>query len=70
MTPREIIKENLYAVLSVVSTVSLVLISISLVPIAKWSRSQNDCIERSFRVDGINNVGTPSKVWSCNGGGD
>ncbi len=70
MTPREMIRTHAYPVLAVVSTVSLVLISVSLAPIAKWTRNQNECIEKTFRIDGTNNAGIPAKVWSCNGGGE
>ncbi len=70
MTPREMIRAHSYPVFAAVSTVSLVLIAVSLAPIAKWARTQNDCIVRTFRVDGSNNAGIPAKVWSCNGGGD
>ena len=70
MNPREMVRAHLYPVLAGVSTVSLVLIAVSLVPIAKWSRSQNDCIERTFRMGGKDTQGLSSKVWSCNGGGD
>ncbi len=70
MTPREVIRAHAYPVLATISTVSLVMISASLVPVSKWTRSQNDCIERTFRIDGKNNAGIPTKVWSCNGGGD
>ena len=70
MSPREMIRAHAYPVLALTSTISLVLIAVSLVPIAKWSKSQNECIERTFRTDGINNAGMPTKVWSCNGGGN
>ena len=70
MTPREIIREHAYPVLGAISAISLVLISVSLVPIARWARTQNECVERTFRSGGINNAGLPAKVWSCNGGGD
>ncbi len=70
MNPREMIRAHAYPVLAGVSTLSLVMISVSLVPIAEWARNQNDCVERTFRVDGINNASMPAKVWSCNGGGD
>ena len=70
MNPREIIRAHSYPVFAAVSTVSLVLISVSLVPIADWARTQNDCIDRTFRIDGNNTAGIPAKVWSCNGGGD
>ena len=38
-------------------------------PISKWADSQNECITKTFRIDGNNTQGIPSKVWSCNGGG-
>ncbi len=70
MTPREMIRAHAYPVLAVASTISLIGIFASLVPIAQWSRSQNECIERTFRIDGTNTQGLTAKVWSCNGGGD
>jgi len=70
MTPREMIRAHAYPLLAGISTVSLVITSVSLIPVAKWTRSQNECIERTFRIDGANNAGIPTKVWSCNGGGD
>ena len=39
-------------------------------PISKWANSQNECITKTYRIDGINTQGIPDKVWSCNGGGD
>ena len=69
MNPREMIRAHAYPVLAVASTLSLVMISVSLIPIAKWSKSQNECIEKTYRIDGTNKAGMPSKVWSCNGGG-
>ena len=44
--------------------------STSLEPISTWADSQNECIVKTFRIDGENTQGIPSKVWSCNGGGD
>ncbi|WP_320676972.1 hypothetical protein [Prochlorococcus sp. MIT 1300] len=70
MNPREAIRAHAYPVLAVISTLSLVGIFTSLVPIAKWTRTQNECIERTFRIDGKNTQGIPAKVWSCNGGGN
>ena len=69
MNPREVIRAHAYPVLAVVSTFSLVIIAISLVPVAKWTRSQNECINKTYRIGGINYAGLPTKVWSCNGGG-
>ena len=59
------------------STVSFISISksvrdvaTSLDPISKWADSQNECITKTWRIDGKNMKGIPSKVWSCNGGGE
>ena len=49
---------------------SLQEVSDSLEPISKWADSQNECIVKTFRIDGVNTQGIPSKVWSCNGGGN
>ena len=70
MASKEGLSEKLYMFLAGLSTISLFIIAISLIPFAKWARSQNDCITKTFRTDGTNNAGIPSKVWSCNGGGD
>ena len=45
-------------------------VSTSLDPISTWADSQNECIIKTFRLNGKNTQGIPSKVWSCNGGGD
>ena len=45
-------------------------VSTSLDPISTWADSQNECITKTFRLNGKNTQGIPSKVWSCNGGGD
>ena len=70
MTPREFVRAHAYLVMAFVSTVSVSVIAISLLPVAKWARTQNECVERTFRIDGKNNAGIPAKVWSCNGGGE
>ena len=70
MNPRETIRAHAYPVLAAVSTVSLVLIAVSLVPLAEWSRNQNECIEKTFKINGKNTQGLSGKVWSCNGGGE
>ena len=44
-------------------------VSTTLEPISVWADSQNECITKTFRIDGKNTQGIPSKVWSCNGGG-
>ena len=70
MSPRDMIRAHAYPALAFLSTFSLVFIAFSLYPLGQWARTQNDCIERTFRSDGSNNAGIPSKVWSCNGGGN
>ncbi len=40
------------------------------IPVSDWAAKQNECITKTFRLDGKNTQGIPSKVWSCNGGGD
>tara|TARA_Y100001968_G_C18991966_1_gene541821 strand:+ start:210 stop:461 length:252 start_codon:yes stop_codon:yes gene_type:complete len=81
---KETLDNNKYLICAGLSTLSLVLTSISLVlvsksikevstnldPISKWAETQNECITKTFRIDGINSQGIPSKVWSCNGGGE
>ena len=80
---KELFENNKYLIFAGLSTLSLVFTSISiisvsksvkdissdLVPISAWANSQNECITKTFRIDGKNTQGMPSKVWSCNGGG-
>ena len=70
MTSKEEVKQQLFLIFAGLTSISLCIIATSSVPLAKWAKSQNDCIEKTFRTDGTNNAGIPSKVWSCNGGGD
>ena len=80
---KEFFDNNKYLIFAGLSTLSLVFTSTSIIflsrtvketsndlkPIAAWANSQNDCITKTFRIDGKNTQGIPSKVWSCNGGG-
>ena len=73
-----------YIICAGLSTFSLLLSSISTIsisnsvkelstdlePISEWADTQNECITKTFRIDGKNTQGIPSKVWSCNGGGN
>ncbi len=70
MSPREMIRAHAYPVLAVASTVSLIIIASSLIPLAKWANNQNECTIRTFRINGKDTQGLSSKVWSCNGGGN
>ncbi|WP_269617018.1 hypothetical protein [Prochlorococcus marinus] len=80
---KELVDNNKYIICAGISTLSLLFTSISIIsvsrsvneiskelePISAWADSQNECITKTFRIDGINTQGMPSKVWSCNGGG-
>ncbi len=52
------------------TSMSLEEVSKSIEPIATWANRQNDCVDRTFRINGKDTRGIVSKVWSCNGGGD
>ena len=81
---KELSDSNKYVIFAGLSTLSLIVSSISifslsksvsqistdLEPVRAWANSQNECITKTFRIDGKNTQGIPSKVWSCNGGGD
>ena len=83
MKLKKFIEENKYVLCAGLSTFSLIFTSISinsvsksvneitnnLEPISAWADSQNECITKTFRINGKNTQGIPSKVWSCNGGG-
>ena len=80
---KELFDNNKYLICAGLSTLSLVFTSISIIsvarsvkeisrelePVSAWADSQNECITKTFRIDGKNTQGIPSKVWSCNGGG-
>ena len=80
---KELFDNNKYLICAGLSTISLVFTSISVIsvsksvkeisnniqPLSAWAVSQNECITKTFRIDGKNTQGIPSKVWSCNGGG-
>ena len=83
MHPREMIRAHAYPLFAAVGTLSLVISSFALIeasktlkeafksiePISKWAEIQNDCVERTFRINEKDTRGLSSKVWSCNGGG-
>ena len=80
---KELFDNNKYLICAGLSTLSLVFTSISIIsvsrsvkeisaelePISAWADSQNECVIKTFRINGKNTQGIPSKVWSCNGGG-
>ena len=81
---KELLDTHKYLICAGLSTFSLIFTSISVIsisksvkdvsgaiaPISKWADTQNQCITKTFRIDGVNTQGIPSKVWSCNGGGE
>ncbi len=84
MKTKEFIATNKYLIMAGFSTVSIIISSLSILSVSRsikevsnsflsistWADNQNECIERTFRIDGKNTQGIPSKVWSCNGGGE
>tara|TARA_Y100001968_G_scaffold311782_1_gene334232 strand:+ start:3477 stop:3728 length:252 start_codon:yes stop_codon:yes gene_type:complete len=80
---KELFANNKYVIFAGVSTLSLLISSASIISLSSsvneisnnletlslWADSQNECITKTFRIDGKNTQGIPSKVWSCNGGG-
>lgn len=81
---KKLFVDNKYLICAGLSTFSLLFTSISVISISKslkevstalepmsiWANTQNDCITKTWRIDGKNTQGIPSKVWSCNGGGN
>ena len=84
MKLKELFNNHKYVICASLSTFSLIYTSISvisisrsikevsnsLVPISIWADTQNECVTKTFRINGKNTQGIPSKVWSCNGGGE
>ena len=66
MTPRKF----LYPFLAAISTSALVVGVARLAPIAKWTRSQNECIAKTSTLKGLTNENLADKVKRCNGGHD
>ena len=81
---KNLINNHKYIICAGFSSFSLVLCSFATISISKsvnelsaglksiseWADTQNECITKTFRIDGNNTQGIPSKVWSCNGGGN
>ena len=81
---KDLFDNNKYLICAGISTLSLVFNSISMIsvsrsvkkisndiePISELAKSQNECITKTYRIDGVNTKGIPHKVWSCNGGGE
>ena len=63
-------RKIIYPTLSVMSTFALIVGVARLAPIAKWTRSQNECIEESTTEELDNQGNLANKVMRCNGGHD
>ena len=71
----ETAKDLAYTMMAAISTIPQVVgvsrlepIAEGLEPIARWAKSQNECIESTSNDDGMNKADLPIKVMSCNGG--
>ncbi len=81
---KQLFDSHKYLIFTGLGTFSLIFTSISLIsisrsvkeisstlePISLWAETQNQCVTKTYRINGINTQGIPSKVWSCNGGGE
>ena len=81
---KELFENHKYLICAGLSTFSLIFTSVSIIsiskslkevstalePISTWAETQNECITKTWRINGKNTQGIPSKVWSCNGGGE
>ena len=84
MILKDLFDGHKYLICASLSTFSLIFTSISVIsisrsvnevsntlqPISKWANSQNECVTKTYRINGKNTQGIVSKVWSCNGGGE
>ena len=81
---KELFENHKYLICAGLSTFSLIFTTISIIsisrsvedvstalePISAWADTQNECVTKTYRINGKNTQGIPSKVWSCNGGGE
>ena len=81
---KSLFKNQKYLFCAGLSTLSLIFTSISVIsisrsikevsnalePISIWADTQNECVTKTYRINGKDTQGIPSKVWSCNGGGE
>ena len=63
-------RKIIYPTLSAMSTIALIVGVTRLAPIAKWTRSQNECIAKTTLIEGINQGNLADNVMRCNGGHD
>ena len=63
-------KKFIYPFLAAISTTALIVGVARLSPIARWTRSQNDCIEKTSKGEALDPASFANKVMRCNGGHD
>ena len=61
-------RKFIYPIFSAISTITLIVGVAYLAPIAKWTRSQNECIQKTSDGDDSNQGDLANKVMKCNGG--
>ncbi len=64
LTPREMVRAHAYPVLAAISTISLVVIAASIVPIARQAHAINQCVATGLGEGRPQNV----SVRFCQGG--
>ena len=64
------IRKFIYPILSSISTITLMVGVARLSPIAKWTKSQNECIQKTSIGNSSNEISLANKVMRCNGGHD
>ena len=81
---KQLLDSHKYLICAGIGTFSLLLNTISIISISKsvkelstklepisiWAETQNECVTKTYRINGKNTKGIADKVWSCNGGGD
>ncbi len=67
---KEMMRNPIYPVLAVISTVTLIVGVSRLAPIAQWAKTQNECIEQTIGPDESSQDNLANKVKNCNGGHD
>ncbi len=63
-----LIRSFLYPILAALSTTALITGVLKIDPLIQWARTQNECIENTSSIDGVNPADLTSKVMHCNGG--
>lgn len=74
MTPREMVRAHAYPVLAALSTISIIVIAGSVIPISRQAARWNVCFQESLRLQRKDNPKDSLSYWKllstryCNGG--